>query len=452
MPSVYADTAAAQLEVVKGDLEKIFEQSDQIAGRVKKSLKAQTISRYFWRMPFKQWPGGNFAKVSMEGGTMPTGTGMKLGYLQAGYFSSVLAFRINQEQIDTSQNSSQSVVNVLSETLASAMVEAQVLDDIAFHTDGTGVLTNGASAGTATATAYFADTTDFLGVNNLREGMCVEVWDAALTTIRAAATAVPIIITAIDYESKIVTFDQTVTALAATDRLVFRGGAAYGSVTPASFSATYPVTGAAGVGGDSFRHGFPYMTDVTSSNYLYGKLKSTYPQLQPVAINAAGNPLEWDHAHRLIAKIQRKRDGDAWKGLFGIAHMAQRAAVFNLGMASSTKLVTGAQFGQSVNLLPSNIGYSDEFDFGGIPMVTSKRQDRSRLDFINPNKIGRAQLYDTKFLDLGTGRTVFEGRASSGSPAAYLEFFVGQSYDYACFDPGTFGRIYNLALPEGWDA
>jgi NADPH2:quinone reductase len=47
----------------------------------------------------------------------------------------------------------------------------------------------------------------------------------------------------------------------------------------------------------------------------------------PVRVNAQTNPIEWDHVQRLIAKIMRKRDGDTWRNLVGIAPFAERVAV-----------------------------------------------------------------------------------------------------------------------------
>lgn len=453
MPDIL-DTIPAQLEVVRTELEIIFEQSDQIAARVKKSGKVQQISRYLWRLPLKQFNGGNFSKFSGNGGSLGNGTSQKLSNLNAGYFYSILMFQLNAEQLDTSQNSNQSVVNILSDLLANAMIEASVLDDIAFHQTGTGILTNSSSASSST-TLTFAGATDFLGVNMLREGMCVDVWDTTGATKRTAGTGDPIIINSIDYDGKVVTFNQSVTGITTGDIIAFRGMTTYGPSTLTSFSSAYPGTVGAlsgGIGGDSFRHGYRYMTDTTNSNYFYGKQKSTFgSQMTAVRVNAQSQPLEWDHVHRVIAKIIQKRDKDAWKKLRGIAHTAQRAAAFNLGMAISTKLITGSTLGQSIDLLPSNMGYDEEFNLGNIPCDVSKRQDRSRIDFLNYDKIMRAQLFDTRYYDVG-GRTTFEGRGSDGTIQAYIQFGIEQAYDFVSPDAGGFGVIDSLALPPSWDA
>jgi len=453
MATTITDTTSAYLEVVRPMLEKLFEQSDQIAGRVKKSSQVQKISRYFFRVPLKLYSGGNFKKTGIDGASLGVGNGPKYTHLKGGYFSHSMGFRITTEQEETS-SSEQTVINVLSDILGNAMKEMAVMDDIIFHQDGSGVLT-AASSGSSATSLTFAGATDYLGVNLLREGMCVDVWDTALTTKRVAATAKPIKIIAIDRDAKTVTFDQTVTAIATTDKITFQDIASadsYGATTPLSYQSTYPVSGTGGVGGDSFCHGFPYMTDHTTSNYFYSLLKSTVPQIQAVRVNANSNPFEWDFIHRMIAKITAKRDEDSWKGLFGITNVAQRAQIAALGVGISFFLPGGDKFGKTKDMIPDNMGYADTVDVGGMPHVMSKRQDRSRIDYINPAKIYRAQLFDTKYADNGSGGYIHVGRNSSGEVCTYKEFFIQQAYDYVCVDAGAFGKIDGLTLPTAWDA
>lgn len=452
------DTIPGQLEVVEKELQILFEQSDQIAAKVKASGKVQQISRYLWRLPLKQYNGFNFSKFSANGGTLGPGTSMKLSNLEAGYFYSILAIQLTAEQLDTSQDKTQSVVDVLADTLSNAMIEQGVYDDIAFHQTGTGILTNPSSSVTAT-TMTFNSATDFLHTSMLREGMCVDVWDATGVTKRAAATADPIIIIAIDYDAYVITFNQTVTGVTTTDIIAFRGMAAYGPAALTSFASTYPggppanISG--GIGGDSFRHGFRYMTDTTTSNYFYGKQKSTFgTQLNPVRVNAQNNPIEWDFFHRLIGKAIQKRDKDVWKKWTGIVSSAQRTAIANLGIAISTVMRTGGEFGKIYDGVPSNMGYSEEFTAFGIPHILSKRQDRSRIDYLNFEKVWRAQLFDTRWYGPAYGlKSTYEGRSSvDGTPTANLLMYVEQAYDFVCPDNGGFGVIDSLSLPAGWDA
>lgn len=462
MAASVVDTVAAQMETVLPEVQEIYADSDQLYGKVKSTNKVEQISRYLLRWPLMQYVGGNFQKVSGNGGSggsLGAGSSMKLTYLLAGYFYADIIFRLTQEQIDTSATNSQSVINVMSEQMAKGIRAQQIYDDVTFHQPGTGILTEPSSAivAGANATMTFAGATDFLGINRLFEGMVVDVWDSTGATKRAAATAAPITIIAIDYDSKTVTFDQDVTTLTQGDLLALRNMDVYGPAALTSFASTYPGTqggaAAGGIGGDSFRHGFPYFTDTTASNYFYSKQKSTIPQLNPVRVNANNDALQWEHGLRLVAKVKQKRpDKELWKNLRGIAHGTQKARVFELGMSISQKLMTGTEFGRSLDLVPDNQANADTFNFAGMECIESTRQYRDRIDFISFEKIGRAEAAGLKPFNPG-GVTLFPGRGSDGTLQTYVEWAYMTSYDNVCFDNGFFGRIDTLAMPSSdWDA
>lgn len=450
MAATLLDTTAAQIEKVRPKLENYFEQSDQIAALIKPSEEAEVVSNYLYRIPFKLYNGGNYGKFSADGGVLGEGTSLKLNNLIAGYVYSRHAVRLTTEQIDTSKSKEQSTINVLADALANAMREVQVNDDISFHNDGTGLLTNSGSATNGTTTITFAAATDRLGVNRLREGMTVDVWDVNGTTKRAGAGSGPIVIIRIDWSGKVVTFNQTVTAIASDDKLAFTGLDSYGPAGLTSFSSTWPQRGqAGGLGGDSFRHGLYYANDITSANYFLQVQKSVVPQLLPSRVNASA-ALSFSHGLQIKDKIVQRRDADVLNGLIGIFHMAQRAQMFNIGISILNKFVTGESFGKSLDVMPSNHNYGDTFEFDGVTCHLSKRQFTNRVDFINPSKWGRAKLHDTKYWGDEVGQTVFPVRDGNGVLKAAIEFFLVQAYDFICFDPGAQGYIDNLDVPTGY--
>jgi hypothetical protein len=448
------NSTSAQIEKVRGKLEEYFENGTNLFNLIGKSGEAVTVSRYLYRIPIMRYVGGQFRKFGANGGTLGIGTGMKLTHLLGGYFYSVYGIRVNTETKDTTRTSEQSVLNVFAEQLARIMSEVQIYADISLHTDGTGILTNGASAIAAgpPATMTFAAATDFLGVHRLRQGMCVDVWNNAGSTKRAAATAAPIIIESIDTINKLVTFDQGVTALSTAgggDIIAFRDMDIYGPAALTTMSATWPATGVAGgLGGDSFRHGIPYSNNVTTSNYYLSVLKSSLPELLANRVNGASGTITFNMIQRVIDGIIERRDESALSGLMGVAHMAQRTAVFNLGTAISNKQITGDSFGRNLDNHPSNNRYADRFEAGGIQFIISKRQASDRVDLFNPSKWGRAQVRDMYFFgeDSGYPKT-FPGRGSDGTLSAYEEAFMIQAFDWVNHDPGSGGYIDSLALP-----
>ena len=449
MPVSVIDVVGAMKEVVRDQLQPMYESSDEIAGMIKKAGGDRVdVSRYLYRIPLQLYRGGNFHKYNANGGTLGIGTGMLLSSLQAGYITALRSYRVTDEESDTTRTDVQAVVNVFNKTLADAMTEAQIDDDITLHTDGTGVLTNPSSAVTST-TMTFADATDHLGINRLREGITVDVWDNILTNKRAGAAAVPTIITSIDYTNKIVTLSQAITSITATDVLAFPDLDGYGPAVLTSFSSTWPgggLTNGPGLTGDSFRHGIYYANDATASNYYLTRLKSTIPQLLANQVNASTSVFAFQMVLQGLDLVTQRRDKEATKGLQGICHMKQRQAIFQIQVSVSNKIFGWG--GDKMNdFMPSGIGYTDQFDLCGIPTRISKRQYTDRIDFINPKLWGRAQTRDIHFVEKGD-RTQFEVRDTDGTMMASTEFHISTNFDFVCYDPGVGFYISGLNVPS----
>lgn len=450
MPVSVVDVVGAMKEVVRDKLQPIYESTDEIAGMFKKASGDRIqISRYLYRVPLQLFRGGNFHKYSTDGGTFGIGTGMLISSLQAGYITALRSYRVTDEEADTTSTDVQAAVNVFNKTLADAMLEAQIDDDIALHTDGTGILTNASSATNGTTTLTFAAATDTLGVNRLREGITVDVWDATGVTLRVPSSGTqPTVINSIDYSNKIVTLNQSIASLTSTDILSFPGLTAYGPAALTSFSSTWPgsgLTNGPGLTGDSFRHGIYYSNDATTSNYYLTKLKSTIPQLLATQVNASSSAFTFAMVLQGMDQVIQRRDKDATKGLRGICHMKQRQAIFQIQVNVSNKIFGWG--GDKMNdFMPTGTGYTDEFDLCGIPTRISKRQYNDRIDFVNPLLWGRAQTRDIHFVEKG-GRQQFEVRNADGTMAASTEFHISTNFDFVNYDPGIGLYISSLNVP-----
>lgn len=443
------DVVSAQIERVRPKLQPIFETSSELAGLIKKAGGDKVeVSRYLYRIPLQLYRGGNFHKYNADGGTLGIGTGMLLSSLQAGYITTVRSYRVTDEEKDTSATDAQSVVNVFQKTLADAMTEAQVDDDVTLHQDGTGELTGQSSAASST-TLTFASASDTLGVNRLREGMCVDVWDATVATKRAPSSGTaPTFISSIDYTGKVVTLSQAISGITATDLLAFPNLDVYGPSALTSFSSTWPaggLTNGPGLTGDSFRHGLYYANDATSSNYYLGKLKSTIPQLLATHVSASSSAFTFGMVLQGLDQVTQRRDATATKGLKGVCHMKQRQAIYQIGVNISN-WNRGQTSDKMPDLMPSNLSYTDNFDLCGIPTMCDKRQYTDRIDFFNPSLWGRAQTHDIRFKTV-SGKTVFEVRGSDGTISASQEFHIEQAFDFVCYDPGVGFYIDGLAVP-----
>lgn len=446
------DVVYAQIEKVKPKITTIFESSSEVASMFKKaSAETVEVSRYLYRVPLQQFRGGNFHKYDANGGSLGIGTGMLITSLQAGYITTVRSYRVTDEEKDTSSSTTKSVIDVFQKTLADAMTEAQVDDDITLHGDGTGILTNASSATNGSTTLTFAGSTDTLGINRVREGMTVDAWDATGATKRAPSSGTaPTYIVSIDYTNKVVTLSQSIASLTATDILAFPNLDVYGPSTLVSFSSTWPgggLTNGPGLTGDSFRHGIYYMNDVTTSNYYLGKLKSTIPQLLANRVNAAGSAFTFGMILQGLDQVTQRRDKDSTQGLRGICHMKQRQAIFQIGVnISNIWLKPGDSNGKMPDMMPNNIKYSDIFYLCSVPTMISKRQYTDRIDLINPSLVGRVETHPLRFKNVG-GKTVFEVRGSDGTISASTEFHLESAFDFAGSDPGCGVFVDSLSVP-----
>lgn len=435
------DVFQAQIEKVRPKVQELFETTDTVAALIKKGGEAEVISEKLYRIPLVTRRGGSFRSFNADGGDMGTGSGLSVTNLEAGYVYSDYAVQLSKYSMDATAKGEQAVINAFSYNFKNAMKELQAMDDQVFHTNGTGELTNASSAigtwGASLTTYTFAGATDFVGVSRLRPGNIVSIYNSTGTTQRlGTASTVEFQIDHIDTINKVVYLNDTVTSAAAGDLFAV----ADLSTPLQSFQSTWPLSG------DSFRHGLYYFNDANPANYLLGQLKSNVTEL--LANNVVANGA-LAHVHGLILQDQiiNRRDEDAFKGLIGLSHMSQRTAVYNIGIAMSEWF--RGKNDKMIDVMPGGTQYSDTFPFVGVTMKLDKRQDKSRLDFIIPKLWGRAMLHDTKFHEV-EGRTIFEGRTSSGTLAAYVIFYLVQCYDYYCVDPGAQGYISSLTVPSGY--
>ncbi len=445
-------TTATQLEMVRKTMVELYNDSDQIAGKVRAAKGGRvTVSRYLYRIPLELYLGGNFHKINMDGGAMGTGTGMANTYVTAGFISTARSYIVTDEQASTTGTTEQSNVNVMARQLAKAAHQAQIDDDITLHQDGTGKLTYLSSATNGTTTLTFADPADNIGINRLVQGMTVDAWDATGATKRVPTSGTaPTYITNIDYANNIVTLSQSIASLTSTDILAFPNLDVYGPAALTSFSSTWPggaLTNGPGLTGDSFRHGIYYANDTTTSNYYLGRLKSTISQLLPSGVDGSSSALTFDMVLKGLDLITQRRDQSAMKGLMGIYHMKQRRSLFGQGVNISNwnRGQSGVQK-EMPDLMPSNTAYDATFDTCGVACTVDLRQYTNRVDYVNFDLWGRAQTEDLHFKKVG-GQTVFPVFDGDGSMTTQVQFHMVSEFDYCCFDPGIGLVISNLLVP-----
>ena len=450
MSATITDTLQSHLEQVATTIPEYYDFDETLAKQIRPAKWAEA-TRYLYRIPVVQYLGGTYQKFIADGGDMGSGTGPKMNKLTAGFFDTLLSFQITKEQIDLSATDTQSRINVMSYTLAKAMTVLNAMDNITLFGDGTGKLTNAASTGTST-TLTFASATDYLGVNQLFEGMMVDVWDSTFATKRAGG---PYKISAINTKSKQVTFSTAPTAMATTDGISIAGLDIYGPSALTSFSSTWPgggLTAASGLTGDSFRHGLKYVNDATGTNYYLGVLKSGFPKLMPANYSASAT-ITFGAVELAKNLLIQARGDAALDGMELIMHMCNQAQLKEIGTTISTWMrgpgETGGQAPKMLDVQPAG-KYSDTFYVADIPARVSKCCDKSRIDAYSKSHWGRVEAFPTRFYKVGD-QMLFPLRSSStGNLLAGLEFKIEQKMDWCVDDPGMGFYIDSVTPPSGY--
>lgn len=437
---ISTDVLQAQIEKVRPKVQELFESTDTVASMIKKGGEAEIISDKLYRIPLVTRRGGSFRMFNADGGDMGAGSGLSVTNLEAGYIYTDYVVDISLRAMGATAKPEQSTINAFAYNFKNAMKELQVIDDITFHGDGTGKLTNSAQAtgtwsGGVTFT-YTGGTPDTLGCAKLRPGMVVNIYDTTGTTVRQDAGAnKEFIIAGVDYVNKVVYILGSPLSLVATDLLAIAGIL----TTPlTSFTSGWPLSG------DSFRHGLYYFNDANPANYLLSQLKSNVIELLANNVNAGG---ALAHVHALVLQDQiiNRRDESAYKGIMGLCHMSQRTAVNQIGISMSEWMRTKPTE-KLIDVMPDNVQYSTTFPFAGVTLRIDKRQFKDRIDFIIPKLWGRSMFFETKFHEV-QGRTVFEDRATTGNLKAGVHFILDQAFDWYCTDPGAQGYINGLTVP-----
>lgn len=451
MSATILNNISAQKEKVRSITEKLFESSAETVAMIPKANDVTNVGRYGYRFPLHTVPASQWAKVGMDGGVLPMGTASRHRHLMAAFFWSANAIRITQEQIDLSESSEVSAVNLMSEVMGDSAEAALAMMNIAFFGDGTGILTAGASS-EGDDDMTFATASDTLQTRLLREGMAVNAWTSNGVTKRASAdTGLPLYILSIDKATHNVVLSQVVTALAADDVLTFSNIDTYGPAALVSYQSGWPTapgsqTGG-GIGGDSYIHGLKYVNDATASRYYLGIQKSALPRLKPAFIAAGGAALDFTFGAQIRGRLQRDWDGDDVEGMLGIWPEEQRAHLFSIGMNIVSKQIVGESFGRMFDMYPSNAKYADEFRFCDFRNRVSKRQSADRIDFIRLADWGRVVASDMQAYKSPSGQDWFPVYNADGQQTTTWQRWDYIGMDFLCHNPGKGGYITGLAVP-----
>lgn len=415
------NTLFMQSEVVRPKLQRWLE-SFKVASNLIDKGEVQQVGERDYRIPVELTPGGRYGTYDKNFGDMNRGSSLGGNVLISTFFSTRINFELSMLKIAATAKKEIAVKSAFKDAIGKGMPEFAIYEDMSFHTDGTAV------AGTATAVTTVSGQTVYtldanMGIQRMRRGMYLTVYNAAFTVILAAN----LFIVSIDYPNKKITMSGTVPGAGATDVLCFDG-----------------VTGTTG-SAPTWKKGLYYFNSSATSGFLLGIDRATEPETIANNVNVAGvvGPLD---GLKLLDNMGQRR-GLLPEDLQGLANTSQRAQIYTEQVANSEWLLTpGSKVAPSDQLPDARKG---KFPFAGITHNLDYRQDRSRIDWISPSTWGKAQLAPMDYFEIG-GQRFFQISGASGAPAAGLWFSLTLDQDFYCVDPGSNGFLYGLTIPSGY--
>jgi hypothetical protein len=432
-----SQTIPVQLETVRKELPMYYDNADTIYNAVVKPAKAGKHQISSWtagsgaiagfRIPIEQYAGGVLRAISLDDGDLGPGNMPTYQYMTIGYFALGLQYLLPSLTMQSTQTDAQATVNVWKNTLKKAIPEITNYSDILFHTAGDGVLATGIGTGSApsgTNPVYFLEPN--FGPQRLRLGQTVDVYSGDGATLRGTN----LLVAAVNTVTKTATLTGTVTGPTNADIIAVAGLA---------------VTLAAG----SCRLGMYNFNNSATSGTTLTLSRTTVSELVTPNVTASA-ALSPAFALALKDQLIQRRSQEAYKGIIGISHMAQRAQAFFTGDAIAEWQVRGSTVGTSLDRVPVNSDEDSDFTFGTVKHMVSKRQDRSRVDWVTPQQWGRVNLQELDFFKRPDGSYVFEDRSSTGTVKTGMFFSLITSDNIYCADPGSGGIISNLTIPAGY--
>lgn len=427
-----SQTYAVQMEKVRKDLPVLLSLSQSLNKKFKKT-PAEKVSSWTagsgtvlgFRIPVKQYMGGSVSAINLDNGTFPDGTMPTYQYMTIGYATLSLSFLLPTLTTMATATSEQATKNVFRDTMDGALKSFAAYEDSLAFGSGDGIMATGSGTGSnpsGTNPVYQLEPN--FGPQRLELGQIIDVYNAAGSAVKGTALQV----TAIDPVAKTATLLGTVTSPLTTDLLVLPGL----SATLAAGSTRYGV--------------YNYNSSATSGSTL-GLSRSTVPELVTPNYTASA-ALSAQFGLILGDYLIQRRDEKALANISGLSHMAQRQAAFQTGDTIAEWQVPGPMIKENLDRVPRNRKENDTFMFAGVEHTVCKKQDRSRIDWINLDNYGRVNLTELDYFKINN-QYIFENRSSTGAVKTAQFFSLISTENTYCADPGCGGIISSLTIPPG---
>lgn len=411
----------AELERVLPDVPISFDRDSTFFSQIEKR-PVEVVSGRDMRIPIELRPGGYTRQFSSDGGDMGTGSGPTYDKAVINTVDLLHAVQWTTRSQWVTDDRRKAVINNFRRLLANQM--AQFRRDVdALVTVGTGNGDLGTAttftANTPTGFDTIAMTGDGFGAHNVRYGLKVDFWATDYSAKRAGG---PVEIVYWDVKNKtmrIVTGAVTVTN---GDRVVLEG---------------VPGTPPTSIYGVAYHH-----NDSTVGSWL-GFDRAVTPEIVANSVDAASNPLALPYPRLALNLIgdrlglkERGQRTQAW------THPAQQQSYEELG----TALI---QIMKQAKEEALDLYFSENMRMAGAPLHVSYAWDRTRIDFVDMDLWGRAELHKASFYEVDN-RRIFEMRGTSGGLAASMIFYISASFNTFVKLPAGCSYVKALKAPTGY--
>jgi len=417
-----------ELQVVGTELERVlpkvpalFDRDDVFYSSLEKR-PVEVISSRDMRIPLELRPNGNTGYYNPDGGDL--GRGDISDFDKAVIHSVHLVHRVEMtaKNIWSTDSNRKAVMNSFRHALAVEMSQFRRDVDSQCMTDGTGTLATITSVTTAGGVDTYTCTTDGYGVRLLRSKQQINVFDPTYVTLRTA-TGGPYVITQYDLANKQVQVTPAVTGVIAGDKIVADG-----------------LTSSPPVG----MYGVPYHNSNSSVGTWLGFPRATTPEIRANRVNAAGSALTLP-LPRLALNLIGDRVGINYRSkCTAWMHKAQQAAYEELGF--NVIRIDKAAKEEGLDLY-----FNDNMRMTGAPLKISYSWDRTRIDFIDAEYWGRAELKPPgMYMSPDDNQRIWEIRGASGGVATSWVFYYVASFNIFMNKPAGSAYIDQLAFPSGY--
>lgn len=417
-----AQVIGAELEKVLPKVPAMFDRDDVFYSSIEKR-PVEVISSRDMRIPLEIRPNGNTGYYDPDGGDMGTGDISDFDKATINSVNLVHRVQLTAKAIWSTDNNRKAVINAFRHALSVEMKQFRRDVDSQCMTDGTGTLATITSVSTSGGIDTYTCTTDGFGVRLLRSKQKLNIFNSALTTCRTAGgPGNEVAVQFYDLANKQI----KVTSVA---------GATAGDLIVSSGLQATPPTGLLGV---------KYHNSNASSGSWLGFDRALNPEIRANRVNANNGALTLPLPRLAMNKIGDRIGITKGSKMTAWTHKAQQSAYEELGF--NVIRVDKAAKEEGLDLY-----FNDNMRIAGAPLKVSYSWDRTRIDFIDSDVWGRAELRPVGFYtNPDNNQRVWEMRGPSGGVAASWIFYIVASFNLFMNQPAGAAYIDTLAVPSGY--